>query len=92
MTFKFSEVGIEDPEVDGVLSQILDDNFDMIDFKMKIISHLVNKVELISHEDDVKKLSDIQDIYSSQKQRFEGLQKQEEEYNKNVQVVVEGDE
>lgn len=52
----------------------------------------MEKLEQVSDETDLARLDQIQEVYAASKQKLVGLQKQEEEYNKNVQVIVESDE
>ena len=92
MTLRLEDFGMHDTDIDGTLTQILDEEFDMADFRSKLVAYLSGLSEVISHADEIKTLSQIQEIYTQQKTRLQGLQKQEEEFNKNVQVVVESDE
>jgi len=52
----------------------------------------VGKVDQIASSLDIRTVDQIQDVSGQMKQKLLGLQKQEDEYNRNVQVVVESDE
>ena len=82
-----AEMGIA--ENVGEYTQLVDD---LKAFSTKIVEYLLQKVDSLDDPDDIKNLRQIEEVHSDQKNKMAGLQKQEEEYNKNVQVVVESDE
>ena len=92
MTFNLKEVGLEDNQVEVLQSQILTDDFDLVSFASQIANYVVKKVDHLNSSDQLKSIGQIQETYSDQKQKLSALQKQEDEYNRNVQVVVESDE
>lgn len=68
------------------------DDFDLVSFASQIANYVVKKVDHLNSSDQLKSIGQIQETYSDQKQKLSALQKQEDEYNRNVQVVVESDE
>ena len=65
---------------------------DMKKFTDKLAVYLVDQVDTLDDRSELKTLDQITELYTTQRSKLLGLQKQEEEYNKNVQVVVESDE
>ena len=55
-----------------------------------VLSFLQEKLEASS--DDLQSLTKLQEFINLYKNKIIGLQKQEEDFNNNVQVVVESDE
>jgi len=55
-SFKFEAIGIDEPGMEGVLSQITEESFNIKDFKANIVKHLVELDHLVSHESDIKTL------------------------------------
>ena len=55
-----------------------------------VLSFLQEKLE--SSSDDLQSLTKLQEFINLYKNKIIGLQKQEEDFNNNVQVVVESDE
>lgn len=92
MTFNLKEVGFDESEIELLQSQILNDHFDLDSLASKITDYIVSKVEHLDGPHQLKTIGQIQELYSDQKSKLTALQKQEDEYNRNVQVVVESDE
>ena len=85
-------IGLDDAALEEVQSQVLQDEFDLASLTSKLDSFLVGKVDQIASSLDIRTVDQIQDVSGQMKQKLLGLQKQEDEYNRNVQVVVESDE
>lgn len=92
MTLDLEKLDMIEADLESVQSNVLYDDFDLTSLTDKLLFYLVHRVELVSEANNLDKVNDIQEISQNQKMKLVGLQKQEEEYNKNVQVVVESDE
>ena len=57
-----------------------------------IQSFLVETVEEVENKDELNNLENLQELSTFFRKKLSGLQKQEEEFNDNVQIVVENDE
>ena len=58
----------------------------------KVKTFLSLKVEEIDDISDLQKIEKLESLITQYKQRINGLKKQEQDFNDNVQVVVESDE
>jgi chromosome segregation ATPase len=84
--------GLEDDFAEKIQSQLLDEDFNHVDIVTNLVDHLLNKVDEVNSPLELKTVDQITQIQGSMRQKLVGLQKQEDEYNANVQVVVESDE
>ena len=66
-------MGMEEAEIETIQSQIMEDEFDIKQLQTKIVSYLIHKVEVIADPTDIKNLDQIQEVYTSQKQKLLGL-------------------
>ena len=74
----------------GLTNSSIPTNLDSVD---KIKSFLSLKLDgEITDIQDLQKIQKLETLTSLYKSKIEALKKQEQDYNDNVQVVVEGDE
>lgn len=92
MVLFLEDMGLNEEAVDEIQTQIMQDGYEEASYERKIVSFLIDKIDTVDTADDIEQISQIEDCNAQQKSKLIGLQKQEDEYNRNVQVVVESDE
>lgn len=53
MTFNLVDIGIQEADLDGTMSQMVGDKFDIKEFGNKILTFLVSKAEVVSGPEEI---------------------------------------